>query len=83
MQPTLAVDLLVLLAAALLAGGVLVAWLTRWVRVPGSLLFLALGMAVADDGLALVRFGDPSLARNLSDCPHRDPLRGRSDDEAR
>lgn len=65
MQTPVEVDPLVLLAAALLAGGVLVAGLTRWVRVPGSLLFLGLGMLVGDDGLALVRFDDPTLARNL------------------
>lgn len=54
-----------LIGAALLAGGVLVAGLTRWLRVPGSLLFLGLGMLVADDGLGMVRFDDPALARNL------------------
>jgi len=35
------------------------------IRLPGLLLFLALGMAVGDDGLAWVHFGDPHLAQNL------------------
>jgi potassium/hydrogen antiporter len=59
------IDPLVLLAGALLAGGVLVAGLSRRIAVPGALLFLALGMAVGDDGLGLVTFNDPGLARDL------------------
>jgi cell volume regulation protein A len=35
-------------------------------RIPSLLLFLGLGMAVADDGLALVRFDDAVLAQNLA-----------------
>jgi potassium/hydrogen antiporter len=65
MQSPVEIDPLVLLAAALLAGGVLMAGITRWVRVPGSLLFLGLGMVVGSDGLGLVGFDDPTLARNL------------------
>jgi potassium/hydrogen antiporter len=34
-------------------------------RVPGALLFLALGMAAGSDGLGLVTFDDPALAQNV------------------
>jgi potassium/hydrogen antiporter len=59
------VDPLILAACALLAGGVLVAGLSQRIAVPGSLLFLGLGMLIGDDGLGFVRFDDPNLARNL------------------
>jgi potassium/hydrogen antiporter len=65
MQAPVEVDAYVLIVSALLVGGVLLAGVTRWVRVPGSLLFLGLGMAMGSDGLGLIAFDDPALARNL------------------
>jgi cell volume regulation protein A len=65
MQAPVDVDPIVLLTAALLAGGVLVAGLSRRLAVPGALLFLLLGMLVGDDGLGMVTFDDPRLAQNL------------------
>jgi cell volume regulation protein A len=56
-------DLLILAAAGLLIAGVLGAGLAERVRVPGLLLFLALGMLIGDDGLGLVSFGDPRAAQ--------------------
>jgi cell volume regulation protein A len=63
------VDSTVLLVAVLLLAAVLTAAFaarpgSRF-RVPGALLFLALGMAVGDDGLAWITFDDPNLARDL------------------
>jgi potassium/hydrogen antiporter len=61
--------------AALLAGAVLLvaATLTSSVlsifggklRVPGALLFLALGMVAGSDGLGLITFDDPELVQNV------------------
>ncbi|HVX19338.1 MAG TPA: potassium/proton antiporter [Acidimicrobiales bacterium] len=65
MHPHLSVDHLVLAGAGLLAAGVVMSRLADRIRVPGLLLFLGLGMAVGDDGLAWVHFGDPHLAQNL------------------
>jgi len=56
-------DALILAAAALLAAGVLGAGFADRLRIPGALLFLVLGMAIGDDGLALVRFSDPLFAQ--------------------
>ncbi|RKS08986.1 cell volume regulation protein A [Nocardiopsis sp. Huas11] len=47
-----------LLIAAILAAG-----FASRIRLPGLLLFLALGMLIADDGLALVTVDDPRLAQ--------------------
>lgn len=56
-------DLLILATAALLITGVLSAGIAERLRVPGLLLFLALGMVIADDGLALVTLGEPRIAQ--------------------
>jgi potassium/hydrogen antiporter len=56
-------DGLVLAGAALLAAGVLGAGFADRLRFPGLLLFLALGMLIADDGLGLVTVDDPRLAQ--------------------
>ena len=62
----LAVDELVLLAAGVVVLGVLIAGLAGRFRVPSLLVFLAVGMAVGDDGLALVRFDDAELAQSIA-----------------
>jgi len=62
----LAVDDFVLLAAALVVVGVLTAGLADRLRVPSLLVFLVVGMVVADDGLALVRFDDAELAQSIA-----------------
>jgi potassium/hydrogen antiporter len=60
------VDVAVLFAGALLVIGVVASGLTSQYRVPSLLLFLGLGMLVADDGLGLIRFGDAALAQNIA-----------------
>ena len=62
----LAVDDFVLLAGALVVVGVLTAGLADRLRVPSLLVFLGIGMVVADDGLALVRFDDAELAQSVA-----------------
>lgn len=66
MSGGLPVDPFVLLGGALLAAGVLVAGFAARARVPGLLLFLALGMLLGDDGLAVVSFSDPTVAQNAA-----------------
>ena len=66
MHVELAIDGVLLTAFALLAVGVLVAANADRVPVPSSVLFLGVGMAIGDDGLALIRFDDPLLAQNLA-----------------
>lgn len=56
-------DWWILLVAALLALGVLGAAFASRLRLPGLLLFLALGMAIADDGLGLVQLDDPNITQ--------------------
>lgn len=60
------VDTGVLLTGVLLIVGVLASGFTARMRVPSLLLFLGLGMIVADDGLGLVRFDDAALAQNIA-----------------
>lgn len=62
----LRVDTLVLAGGLALAAGVLLAGAVRRLRVPGLLVFLALGMLAADDGLELVRFDDAELAQSIA-----------------
>ena len=50
---------------SLLLVAVLVAGARDRLRVPGALLFLGLGMLVADDGLGLVQFDQTELARDV------------------
>lgn len=62
----LEVDELVLLAAAVVVVGVLIAGLAERLRVPSLLVFLVIGMVVADDGLAIVSFDDAELAQSVA-----------------
>ncbi|MEX2548777.1 MAG: potassium/proton antiporter [Nitriliruptoraceae bacterium] len=69
MQLEVGVDPLVLTVSALLLLAVLTAALAARpggrFRIPGALLFLAIGMAVGDDGLGLVPFDDTGLVRSI------------------
>jgi potassium/hydrogen antiporter len=56
---------LILVAAALLAGGIAASLLASRLRVPGLLLFLALGMAIGTDGAGWIDFSNYELARSI------------------
>ena len=56
---------LILVAGALLAAGLAAAKVADRVRVPGLLLFLALGMLIGSNGLGGVEFDDAELTRTL------------------
>jgi cell volume regulation protein A len=56
---------LILVAAALLAAGIAASLLASRIRLPGLLLFLALGMAIGSDGLDWIDFNDYELARTI------------------
>jgi potassium/hydrogen antiporter len=56
---------LILIAGSLLAAGIVGALLADRVKVPGLLLFLALGMLAGSDGIGGIEFDDPGLARTL------------------
>jgi cell volume regulation protein A len=56
---------LILIAGALLAAGILGALLADRLRIPGLLLFLALGMAAGSEGIGGIEFTDAELARTL------------------
>lgn len=66
MSSGFSVDPGVLLTGVLLLAGVLASGVASRFRIPSLLLFLGLGMLVADDGLALVRFDDAGLAQNVA-----------------
>lgn len=65
MDAGLAVDGLILLGAALLVMGAVLSGAAERFRTPGLLLFLALGMAIGDDGLGLISFDNAGLAQSL------------------
>ncbi len=69
MQVTLGVDSLLLAGAVLALSAVFVSALvtrrSRRFRVPGALLFLALGMIFGDDGLNLISLDDAELVQNV------------------
>jgi potassium/hydrogen antiporter len=56
---------LILIAGVLLAAGIAGALLADRVRVPGLLLFLALGMVAGSEGIGGIQFDDAELARTL------------------
>jgi cell volume regulation protein A len=56
---------LILVAAALLAAGIGASLLASRIRLPGLLLFLAVGMAIGSDGLSWIDFNDYELARTI------------------
>jgi cell volume regulation protein A len=56
---------LILVAAALLAAGIGASLLASRIRLPGLLLFLAIGMAIGSDGLGWIDFSDYELARTI------------------
>ena len=60
------VDAGVLLGGLLLLVGVLASGLAARARVPSLLLFIGLGILVADEGLGLIRFDDAALAQNIA-----------------
>jgi cell volume regulation protein A len=62
----LPVDALVLFGALLLGVGVLASSIAGRIRVPAFLLFIAIGMVLGDDGLAIVRFDDEAFAQSLA-----------------
>jgi potassium/hydrogen antiporter len=56
---------LILVAAALLAAGIGASLLASRIRLPGLLLFLAVGMAIGSDGLGWIDFENYPLARTI------------------
>ena len=56
---------LILIAGVLLSAGIAGALLAERMRVPGLLLFLALGMVAGSDGVGGIDFDDAELARTL------------------
>src|ERR671933_1762986 len=56
---------LILIGGALLAGGLAASLAASRLRVPGLVLFLALGMAVGSDGAGWIEFNDYRLARTI------------------
>lgn len=66
MHSTFSVDAGILFGAALVIVGIVVTGVADRYRLPGLVLFLVLGMAVADDGLAVVHFADARLAQNVA-----------------
>src|SRR3954470_18966163 len=56
---------LILIAGALMLGGLLASLAAGALRVPGLVLFLGLGMAVGSDGTGWIEFNDYELARTI------------------
>ncbi len=56
---------LILVAGALMAGGLLATLVAGHLRVPGLVLFLGLGMAIGSDGAGWIEFSDYELARTI------------------
>src|SRR3954470_8910775 len=56
---------LILIAGALMLGGLLASLAAGALRVPGLVLFLGLGMAIGSDGTGWIDFNDYELARTI------------------
>jgi len=56
---------LILVAGALLTLGIAASLVAGRLRVPGLLLFLALGMLIGSDGLGWIEFDDVRLAQTI------------------
>src|ERR1044072_1083920 len=56
---------LILVAGALMLGGLLASLAAGTLRVPGLVLFLGLGMAIGSDGAGWIDFNDYELARTI------------------
>ncbi|MEK6326773.1 MAG: potassium/proton antiporter [Actinomycetota bacterium] len=56
---------LILVAGSLLAAGIAAALLAARIRLPGLVLFLALGMAIGSDGMGWIEFDSYELARTI------------------
>lgn len=65
MTAGLPADTWILAGGVLLVAAILAAGFAGKVRIPGLLLFLVLGMLIADDGLGIVRLSDAELAQTL------------------
>ena len=66
MHSSFSIDSGILFGAALVIVGIIVSGVAERFRLPGLVLFLLLGMLVADDGLELVHFADARLAQNVA-----------------
>lgn len=56
---------LILVAGALMVGGLVATLVAGHLRVPGLVLFLGLGMAIGSDGTGWIEFSDYELARTI------------------
>jgi cell volume regulation protein A len=56
---------LILITGGLLIAGLLATMLAGWLRVPGLVLFIGLGMAIGSDGTGWIEFDDYELARTI------------------
>src|SRR5581483_6814618 len=56
---------MILIAGALMAAGLAASFAADRLRVPGLVLFLALGMAIGSDGTGWIEFNDYALARTI------------------
>lgn len=66
MHSSFPVDAGILAGAALVVVGIVVSGVADRYRFPGLVMFMFLGMAVADDGLGLIHFADARLAQNVA-----------------
>ena len=65
LEVSLAIDRPLLVGAALLVAGILVAGIGNRLAIPGALLFLGLGMLIGSDGLELVNISDAGMVQSI------------------